>query len=715
MRTASIRKYNGVPTLMIDGMAKSAFAYMSFNLQEKYVRAFADVGIDLFSFSVSPDYDYLKLSNDGWTTPDQYSYADFDKRMQMILRACPHAKIYPRFYMCSPPWWDKEHPDELMRGVNGLYDPIPDFGFLPKDVNEADLGFAKMTVPSFSSKAWLDFTSDALQKLLRYAEEKYGDSIIGYLICSGGTQEWYYWGAFEDIFPDYSKPQQEAFRAWLDERGIPCKETNPIPSVDIRKSAEIGIFRDPSSDDGRLAIEYWKFHAWAIENAMSLLCRSTREIIGPDKILGVFYGYFVDLQRQANCWHNSGHLAFRQMSLDPNIDFVTSPTSYKDRKMGGYSIFNSLTESLAHHGKLWWNENDILTPLAAATKGDLFYMPKSMRESQHIQRREFANVLCHGSSMWWFDMFAGWFDDVQTMADIAAMVRIDRKAVNVDRSEAAEVAIVLDDDSICYTECTNRLTVPLVTDQLMELGHAGVPFSMVHVDDIADMKPYKVYMFLNVFHVDESRMSRILSCIHKPGITSVFIFAAGIADSAISIENMEKLTGIKLMLESVEQVIQVQTTGRFGLDAVVYGPETKLSPLVYSVDTNADVLGVVVGLSRHGLVKKHIDGATSIFSAAPCLTANILREIFNQAGCQVFAADGEIVYANKSFLSVSGLPEKGIVLNLATDAILFDLFSKTEIKVENGSVNLPGTETGVWIFFRGSQNEWDDLPDGGHS
>lgn len=713
MRTACIRKYNGVPTLFLDDKPHPAFAYMSFNLQEKYVRKFADVGMDLFSFSVSPDYDYLRLSNDGWTTPDQYSYADFDKRMEMILRACPHAKIFPRLYLCSPPWWDKEHPDELMRGVNGIYDPVPDFGFLPKDVNEADLGFAKMTVPSFSSKAWLDFSSDALQKFLRYAEEKYGDSIIGYLISSGGTQEWYYWGAFEDVFPDCSKPQQEAFHAWLDERGISCNDTNPIPSVDVRKGAEVGIFRDPTSENGRLAIEYWKFHAWAIANAMSLFCKSARKIIGPDKILGVFYGYFVDLQRQTNCWHNSGHLAFRQMSLDPNINFVTSPTSYKDRKMGGYSIFNSLTESLAHHNKLWWNENDILTPLAPATKSDMFYMPKTMIESQHIQRREFANVLCHGSSMWWFDMFAGWFDDSQTMTDIAAMVRIGRKAVNVDRNEDAEVAIVLDDDSVCYTECTNRLTVPLITDQLMELGHTGVPFSMIHVDDIADMKQYKVYLFLNVFHVNDSRMGKILSCIRKPEVTTVFVFAPGMVDNAISIENMEKLTGIKLMFKSVEQVIQVQTSGMFGLSAGVYGPETKLSPLVYSVDTNADVLGVVAGSSHHGLVKKQVGDASSIFSSAPCIPARILKNLFSQAGCQVFADDGEIVYANKSFLSVCGLPTKRIVLNLSADAILFDLFSETEYKTANGSVDLPGTETGVWIFFRGSREQWSDLPDEG--
>lgn len=705
MKKASIKIYNGVPTLFVDGSPHPGSAYMSFNLQEKYVREFADRGVDLFMFSVSPDYDAMGISTDGWPTPDSHRYADFDARMQTILRACPQANVFPRLSLCSPPWWDKEHPDELMQGVQGVYDPVPSFGFLPAEVSEKSLGLAKMTVPSFSSKAWLEFSGNALREFLRYAEGEYGDSIVGYLICSGGTQEWYYWGAFEDIFPDMSRPHQEAFRSWLADRGIRRGRGDPIPPLSVRKGSELGLFRDPASEQGRIAIEYWKFHAWAIEDAMSRFCRVARETVGPDRILGVFYGYFVDLQRQENCWHNSGHLAFRRMSLDPAIDFVTSPTSYKDRKMGGFSIFNSLTESLAHHGKLWWDENDILTPLAAECKSDLFYMPKSRIEHAHLQRREFANALCHGSAMWWFDMFGGWYEDVDTMSDIARMTDIARKSLPFDRSGDADVAVVLDDESICYTECTNRLTVPLVTDQLMELGHTGAPFSMVHVDDIAEMRQHKVYLFVNVFRVDGGRLEKILSRIRTPGVTSIFVHAQGIVGDTLSVENVEKLTGLRLALDTSVETIRVRTAGRQGICAGIYGPDAVLSPLVYSIDEDAEVLGTVAGSSRPGLVRKGIGGACSIFSSAPCLPADLLRDLFAGAGCRIYAQGGEVVYANKSFLSVSGLPGRTIRLNTA-DSCLFDLFSEEEHRSINGTVELPGSDTGVWIFFRGCQSEW---------
>jgi hypothetical protein len=126
---------------------------------------------------------------------------------------------------------------------------------------------------------------------------------------------------------------------------------------------------------------------------------------------------------------------------------------------------------------------------------------------------------------------------------------------------------------------------------------------------------------------------------------------------------------------------------------------------VYSIDEEADVLGTVAGSSRPGLVRKWIGGACSILSSAPCLPADLLRDIFATAGCRIHARGGEVVYANKSFLSVSGLPGRTIRLN-TTDSCLYDLFSEAEHQSVNGAVELPGSGTGVWVFFRGRKNEW---------
>jgi hypothetical protein len=170
-----------VPTLFIDGEPHSAVAYMTFSMQEQYVSAFADAGVDLFTFATNADYDYYRFSTDTWLAPDEFDYAQFDEHMEMILRASPNARIFPRVYLCSPKWWDEAHPDELMTGKDGLYAPDLDFGWLPASVSEQSLGATKATVPSFSSRVWLRDCSDSLRKFIERAEERYGHCITPHL------------------------------------------------------------------------------------------------------------------------------------------------------------------------------------------------------------------------------------------------------------------------------------------------------------------------------------------------------------------------------------------------------------------------------------------------------------------------------------------------------------------------------------------------------
>jgi hypothetical protein len=734
---ARIAMHRGAPTLFIDGRPAAALAYMTFNLQEKYVRDFARAGVELFSFETTADYDYYRLSADAWPARDAYDYSQFEERMEMILRAAPGAKVFPRVSLCSPPWWDRAHPDQLMAGKNGVYDPPPDFGWLPASVSEQSLAPPKMTVPSFSSRAWLEDSGAALRRFLRLAEEKYGHAIIGYHLVSGGSQEWYYWGAFENVFPDPSAPQAKAFREWLrDHEWIGVRDQG-VPPVADRLRSEFGWFRDPTGREAALAIEYLRFHSEAVVRAMGHFARAAREVIGPDKLIGVFYGYFVDLCRHPTCWHSSGHLAMRSFMADANIDFVASPTAYKDRRaVVGFSLFNSLTESLAHRGKLWWDENDILTERAPALKDPLFLRPQSALESRHIQRREFANVLCHGAGQWWFDMWGGYHDDPEAMADIARMVRVGRKQVHLDRSSAAEIAVVLDDDSIHFTRCDNRLTVPLIADQLMQLGHAGAPFSMIHVDDLVSLPPHKLYIFLDLFYANEERVRMVREVTRRPGVTALYFYAPGLVGEDIAAERMERLTGICLVLDPRAAVIRVRVSdeGEAGAASplrkqrgmvdgaypaapaagsaargVEYGMTEPLAPVVYAADPQAECLGRLAGSDRAGLVRKRVGGGTAIFSAAPAMPAEMVRRLASEAGVHIYADGGEVVYANRSFLAVCGPPGARVRLRLPAPGHLYDVFEKKEVALPAGEALLPPSSDGVSIFFRGRRKEWDAI------
>jgi len=705
---ARIEIRQGAPTLLVDGRPTPALAYMTYNLQEKFVRQFAEAGVELFAFQTTSDYDYYRLSADAWVEPEVYDYRQFDERMETILRAAPRAMVLPRVYLCSPPWWDVAHPDQLMAGKDGVYDPEPNFGWLPASMSETVLAPKKMTVPSFSSKTWLEDSGAALQRFLRYAESKYADRIIGYHLASGGSQEWYYWGAFENVFPDTSPPQEEAFRRWLRARGWIGVRDQVVPSASERQRTEFGWFRDPTGRRAALAIEYLRFHSAAVVDAIGHFARAAREVIGPDKLLGVFYGYFVDLCRCPTCWHSSGHLAMQRFMADPNINFVSSPTAYKDRRAGvGFSIFNSLTESLAHRGKLWWDENDILTERAPDLKDPLFLHPKSALESRHIQRREFANVLCHGMGAWWFDMWGGYHDDPAAMADVARMVEIGRRHVHVDRSPVAEIAVVLDDDSVHFTRCDNTLMAPLVADQLVQLGHVGAPFSVIHVDDLAAVRPHRLYVFLDLFYAGEDRLRMVRKVTGRRGVTAVYFYAAGLVGEDLSRERMERLTGIRIAIDERAAPLRVRVDGPAG--PIEYGMTGALSPVVYADDPQAECLGRFVAGGRAGLVRKRLGDATSVFSAAPAMPADLLRRLAADAGVHVYADSGEVVYANKSFLAVCGFPGTRVRLRLPEPQPLYDLFEKREIALSGGAGLLPPSEDGTWALFRGSRKDWEAI------
>jgi len=484
---ARIAVHHGVPALFIDGRPTAALAYMTFNLQEKYVRDFARAGVELYSFETTSDYDYYRLSADAWPARGAYDYSQFDERMEIILRAAPGAKVFPRVCLCSPPWWDRAHPDQLMAGKGGVYDPSPDFGWLPASMSEKALGLKKMTVPSFSSKAWLEDSGAALQRFLRYAEERYGHAIIGY------------------------------------------------------------------------------------------------------------------------------------------------------------------------------------------------------------------------------------HDDPAAMADIARMVRIGRKAMHLERASVAEIAVVLDDDSIHFTRCDNRLTVPLIADQLMQMGHVGAPFSMIHVDDLASLPRHKLYVFLNLFYVSEERLRMVREVTQRPGASALYFYAPGLVGEDLSAERMERLTGIRLVLDERDGLVRVRVSegvwaaASLGARNLEYGLTEPLAPVVYADDPQAECLGRLIGSDRAGLVRKRVGRGTAIFSAAPAMPAELLRRLASEAGVHIYADGAEVVYANRSFLAVCASPGARVRLRLPARHHLYDLFEEKEVALPDGAGALPPAGDGVSIFFRGRRKEWDAI------
>ena len=100
--TAAVRNHNGAPTLFINGTPHNGMAYAAYEPSVSVFRDFAQVGVNLFTFSATPTEAGYGLSKTTWTAPGTYDFSQLDQRVMMVLEANPQAYFFPRLYLHAP-------------------------------------------------------------------------------------------------------------------------------------------------------------------------------------------------------------------------------------------------------------------------------------------------------------------------------------------------------------------------------------------------------------------------------------------------------------------------------------------------------------------------------------------------------------------------------------------------------------------------------------
>ena len=81
-------------------------------------------------------------------------------------------------------------------------------------------------------------------------------------------------------------------------------------------------------------------------------------------------------------------------------------------------------------------------------------------------------------------------------------------------------------------------------------------------------------------------------------------------------------------------------------------PETAISPAFYVDDADVQVLGVADSTGQPGLVFKDFGSWRSIYSAAPLLPWQLMRNIAREAGVHIYNDQGDMIWGNNAFLAV---------------------------------------------------------------
>ncbi len=709
---ADIHPYNGVPTLFINGKPNAAMTYMTYNRHEtKYFRDFGEAGVNLATFSATSDHSYYNLAPDTWLAPDVFDFTQFDNRIISILEANPNAYLFPRIYISAPPWWCKAHPDEVARQAD-------------ESIVKGEHFSGKLFATPASEK-WRQDTAMALRKFIEHVRSSpYADRVIGYHIASLHTEEWFYHNFWNNppSYWGYSKPDVESFRKWLEKRygnvealrrawhddKVDFAVAAP-PTKDARINADLGFFRDPSKS--RRTIDFYIYYNDIIVDTIEYFAGVVKKATNRESLFGTFYGYMFELSGSPE----GGHLAVERLLRSSDVDFLTAPSSYSTRAVGtGCSTFMSLTEAIKLHGKLWFNENDYRTHLMPQKKGVFDAIDLSnLDESIAIQKRELGLVLSLGTGMWWFDMGGGWYDEPRFMKAIAEMNDVGERSIVFDRSSPAEIAVVVDEESMCFGEGRGRLANLLLGRQRKELHCLGASFNFVFMSDLESLRPYKMYIFLNTFKLDLAQRATIDKTVKKDGKVVVWVYAPGFVDSTLSDDGIMQVTGIKVAHTNDHRTLKIKITDRddkltkgVPVDAK-WGSGDKLAPVFYCVDEGAGVLGTIEGLERPGLAVKRLPEWISVYCAAPNLPWWLLQSIARSASVHIFNEGGDVMYMNKSFLTIHSNEAGQRILRFPKPVSLFEVFERrqTAANATEVKVDLPAKHTA--IYFIGTADQWE--------
>ena len=468
METKIIQK-NGVNHISVDGKIIDSVAFKTFRPTLNNVGDFYRAGVRIFHVFCSGLPSGLKmpysLYGETWFGEGDYRFENFDRQMEMFLKAAPEAYFFINLHVDVRPWWLEQNPG---------------------NVNS----FTHLSQIAANEK-WRRDTEDYIKAFISYAEAHYGDKIIGYWLLGGQTTEWFSFSDKEETHP----VKLAAFRKYMGDSDI------EIPSEEERTRPKPQIFLDLAVDE--TLIRYRRFHAELISGLVLDFCRAAKEQLGYKKLVGVFFGYVMELC--STLWYY-GHMDFDRVNQSPYVDMIATPSSYQFRKYDDGTAYMILSESLKLHGKVYFASFDNLTFLTPTVLSDprrLCNDPETTEALEllttrfkrtdllntrektiHGLRREMMHRLASRCGTWWFDMLEGWYFDDGLMNEIKSLAEKSARLLNEPCHSAAEICVFVGSEPLYSVNPTSDIHFETVVRQRGDLSRIGAPYDLYSISDL---------------------------------------------------------------------------------------------------------------------------------------------------------------------------------------------------------------------------------------
>ena len=703
--TAGVLWHNGVPALFVNGRAHAGMCYAAYTPSVEVFRDFAKAGVDLYTFVATPTEGGHTRERSAWLGPGKYDFSQLDERVAMVLEANPKAYFFPRLYMHTPRWWSELHPDDMvLADRDGKLAPYLE----PRSGNKAPA--------SWTSALWRTDTIEGLRRLIAHVDaSSYADRCVGYHLASGTTDEWMAWGANDREWVDYSPVNTAAFRRWIGAKyrtvdalrkawndPSAAFETAGIPSKAARAATKLGTLRDPATEQA--VLDFYNFNSDVVVETICELAGAVKRYTGGKKFVGVFYGYLLQLCAEIR-QQNAGHLALERVLACPHVDFLCSPASKTHLELGGKgtSYFMSLTGSVRLHGKLWFEENDIRTSLTKGFSVGSLGKPENVAGDILQQNKEMGHIITAGAAQWWFDVGRIRYNDPALMRRLGELGALAGEALKLDRTPADQVAMIVDERSLCYMRPGDAMGGWLLNRQLPALSRIGAPVGHYLPADLPKIEDRRLLLFMTSFAPTAAHRAAV-EALKSKGRVLMFFYAPGLyRDGRLDEAAMTAFTGIKLRMSRTAAVLRATVKPGHpiteGITGQMVGIRDTVSPACYADDPDAAVLATLAD-GRPAIVVKPQKGWTAVFSSVPMLPASLLRRISQVAGVHHYIETEDVVWAARDLVAISVYQAGRRKIRLPGAAAVRDFYSGEEIAKSADAFDADFEEYATRVFVQ---------------
>ena len=656
MTNISIIQHNNINKISINGKMYNPTAYKTFRAEAKYIKQVYDSGVRLFDVVIGGKTSAIgveySLFGETWIGNNEYDFKPLDNQIDLFIENAPEAYFAPMIQLDTRDWW------------------------LEENKNVADT--FKYLSQTCSNQKWREDASAYLQAMIRHIEEKYGDRIFGYFLLCGHTTEW-----FSEY--DYESESEDKIKAFKDYIG---DQSAIIPKKEERELEHEKVFLDLNKNKN--LINYRKFHSHLISDTILYFAQKAQEIIKHRKLLGIYFGYMLGVVGAR--LFNVGHLDYERVFASKDLDMFSAPTCYLLRNEDDTAAFMLTVSSLNKHGKIFFQEYDLRSGHMKVFTDNKFLMQGSMIKNDEtfcdLMRRELMLTNANGCGLWWFDMFAGWYDSDIIQDTIKQINNISEILEKLDCSSNAEIAVIADPTSLYYVNKNSGINITLLSYMRVELANMGAPYDLFSAMDIfdVDFSKYKVVIFLNQFYADNKLRVFINEHLKKDGKAIIWSYGAGyFNENKKSIENIFDLTDIKVCEDFGNSYVKIDSLHcdyytEYCRESTLYIQDDKVQPLSFHNESGNISIAI-----------KQLSDYTSVVSTIEQpIDAGILRRVIKNAGVHVYAKDAMTsVYVNKSTIGVYHKRKQDAIINVEENGTYIDLFSGTQYVTKNKEIFIP--------------------------